>query len=246
LIHIAMCGNNLDLFSFLTQEIEKYQRNHKRLDIKLRTITNRKSIRKALSGDSRIGIYFLDCDSLTENGLALAKEIRDSIPDAVMVFLSSTKELAYDAYTCHAQRFLLYPIVQKQLFEALDHTIAYVNGIQKKVFGLQTSSGLAKIAYNQLTHIESKDRQLRAHCKNGRIYRSVALRSSVEKTLTVLLSDQHFVQVHKSFVVNMSHIKSISYKALTMQNGAQIPIAQSRYAEVRSSYREFIGLDASD
>lgn len=44
----------------------------------------------------------------------------------------------------------------------------------------------------------------------------------------------------RSFLVNMEYIKSISYKAITMEHLAEIPIPHGKFAEMKEKYLGYI------
>lgn len=47
------------------------------------------------------------------------------------------------------------------------------------------------------------------------------------------LTDDYFVKVHRSYLVNIRHVSTICPYEITMQNGLRIPVPQKKYTAVR-------------
>ena len=61
------------------------------------------------------------------------------------------------------------------------------------------------------------------------------------ETLEEKLKGFGFLRAHKSFIVNMGHIRSINSYVMTLDDGRQIPVPKARYKQVRQKYALFVG-----
>lgn len=50
---------------------------------------------------------------------------------------------------------------------------------------------------------------------------------------------ENFLRLHRSYVVNMEYIQSISYKAVTMDDMTEIPIPHGKCSEIKKRYLEY-------
>lgn len=48
-----------------------------------------------------------------------------------------------------------------------------------------------------------------------------------------------YIQVHRSFLVNMNYIRSIGTMDMCLHNGTNIPLAQRRVADIKKHYLAF-------
>ena len=55
-----------------------------------------------------------------------------------------------------------------------------------------------------------------------------------------LLSREEFVKVHRSYLVNMSQIQSLSAGELTTYGGQQVPVSRLLQAQVRDRYMNYL------
>ena len=54
-----------------------------------------------------------------------------------------------------------------------------------------------------------------------------------------LTEHDNFLRIHRSYLVNLDHIKSIVPKAITMDSLAELPVPRGKYAELKDLYLEY-------
>ena len=60
------------------------------------------------------------------------------------------------------------------------------------------------------------------------------------------LQDYGFIRLHRSYLVSMSHIRTISFKEVEMDNGDILPVGRSYYADLKKQMAEFADLSDID
>lgn len=55
-----------------------------------------------------------------------------------------------------------------------------------------------------------------------------------------LLSSEHFLKIHRSYLVNCKHVAEIGNSELTLKNGSTLPVSKYRINEVLNSYLSYI------
>ena len=138
-----------------------------------------------------------------------------------------------------AQRYLLKPIKEKELNEAMDFAVSQALLMQKALH-INTAKGIQQILYQDIEYVENAARALHVFTIDGKETVSRLLRNSFEKDMELLLENEDFIQTHKSFIVNLSHVRLYGQNQMTMRSGAQIPISKSRQAEVKRGYLSYI------
>lgn len=67
-----------------------------------------------------IDYAFLDIQIYGENGLILAKELKEMFPDLKIIFCTAYREYAVDAWMLHAIGYLLKPVTEEAVRETLN------------------------------------------------------------------------------------------------------------------------------
>lgn len=91
----------------------------------------------------------------------------------------------------------------------------------------------------QIVRVEHVSRVMQFYMSDGSIYTSIYIRQPFEAELEQLLSDGHFIQPHKSFIINMDYISEVTPREFVMTDGAVIPISRNN-GEVKKQYLEYL------
>ena len=89
---------------------------------------------------------------------------------------------------------------------------------------------------SKLIYAEALNRKVIYHLKNGEQVKSTERFSSVCDTL---MQYPEFILPHRSLLVNMNYIRSITTADMRLINGRTIPLAQRRVSEIKKQYLAF-------
>ena len=70
---------------------------------------------------------------------------------------------------------------------------------------------------------------------DGENIKSIFIRKSFDTEIEELLNDKSFLQVHKSFVINLKHVKRLTMNNVVMESGKSIPVSKARSAGQKKS-----------
>ncbi len=185
----------------------------------------------------RYHILFLDVILPNENGIDVAKEIRQYDSVMKIIFLTSSSEFAVQSYTVGAYFYQLKPIWEENFFRLMDSVISECQKEQQHSLILRCKSGITRIGLSRLEYCEVLGRTLLFHMENGRVLEGAG---SMDKLCGQLSQYENFVRPHRSFLINMEYIRKISYKAITMENLAEIPIPHGKCSEIKELYLEYM------
>ena len=73
--------------------------------------------------ENNVGLALLDVDMPEMDGLTLAKIIKERSPQTSIIFLTGYSEYAVDAFSIHADGYLLKPIARDKLFQEVQYVI---------------------------------------------------------------------------------------------------------------------------
>ena len=84
-------------------------------------------------------------------------------------------------------------------------------------------------------YCEVQGRTLVFHMQNGEQLESVG---SMDDLSGQLAKYNNFLRAHRSYLVNMEYIKTISSKAILMVNQDEIPVPHGKCSEIKNQYLE--------
>ncbi|MBD5144098.1 MAG: LytTR family DNA-binding domain-containing protein [Oscillospiraceae bacterium] len=182
-------------------------------------------------------IVFLDIEMPEIDGISLARQLRKLSDDVSIVFLTGHKEYAIDGYGLNALRYLVKPVMEKEIHEILEHVLEKQNS--KKFIWLTNRDGTHRIKISDIIFIEAKNQNLIFYTVSG----SIEIRGNINKYEKELESDGFF-RVHRSYIVSLSKIKSIFGNKITVECDFKVPIARAREHEFNHAFFLFINKEA--
>jgi DNA-binding LytR/AlgR family response regulator len=138
-----------------------------------------------------------------------------------------------DAFKAHAIRFVTKPIMCGELFEALDYAIASRKEYPDIVFRAHGRS--FRIDPRRVIMLESNRNNVTVYL----FEKSAISLNTPLKTLEKMLEPSLFLRVHKSYIVNMQHVKEIEGESLVLTNGLRAAISVRRAHDVMAKFRSF-------
>lgn len=236
MIKVAFCDDDMSVLEELKGLLNQYCTKRNR-EIAYTTFYSSLELLTEIEKGVRYDILFLDIILPNENGICIAKEIRQYDNVVKIIFLTSASEFAVQSYTVGAYFYQMKPIWEENFFRLMDSAISECKKEQQNGLILRCKSGIARIDLDRLEYCEVIGRTLLFYMENGKILEGTG---SMEELYGQLAQYENFVRPHRSFLINMEYIQKISYKVITMTNLAEIPIPHGKCSEIKNLYLEYM------
>jgi DNA-binding LytR/AlgR family response regulator len=185
------------------------------------------SIRAQLSKRQDIDLIFLDVD-IPE--MDIFNFINSFDHQANIIIVSPDDKDALKAFEFNIVDYLLKPVTFSRFCKAVDKAIRYFankevsNSDANEIF-IKKGSALVKLKIKDIVYVEALENYVILNTKNEKFTIHFTM-----KALEYQLPSGTFIRVHRSFIVNMSLIKTINENSLDLIIGNElrdIPIGQS-------------------
>ncbi len=181
----------------------------------------------------RFDVLLLDIQMQGLDGVSLAHKIREKDTRSVIIFITGTVEFAAEGYDVSALHYLLKPVDEEKLFFCLDRAVAQLRRAPKQlllpVAGVQTRFSAEDIFY-----AEAFAHTVCIHTGEGQAEAQISI-SALEQAL----ANEPFIRCHRSYLVNLRHIRRIDKTELSLDDGAQLPVSRRLYAAVNDAFIRF-------
>ena len=177
-------------------------------------------------------IIFLDVVMPLVGGIATAAEIRRQDASVKIVFVTFSREFAYESYAVKADNYLLKPVDRDTFHRCLDECY---NSILKdeKFLTLRCTTGVHRVKLSSIEFIEAQGKLVLFNLSDGSVIEAVEPLYIYENKL--LLNDGCF-NCHRSYLVNLYKISSYTQNEVTMRSGCRIPISRSLHKQFKEAY----------
>jgi two-component system LytT family response regulator len=197
--------------------------------------------------DQHIDILFSDIDMPYLSGIGLVKNLTHP---PVTVFITSHRDYAVEGFNLDVVDFIVKPLSFDRFYKAVNKAIEYVslkniangttitsgyeqgesenNIITSEYFFIKETIGVTRIRYSDVLYIESMGDYSKIFTKGDE--KHVTLVSL--KNMLRQLPETQFKRVHKQYIINLSHIVTITANEVVLLNKQTIPISASSRLEM--------------
>lgn len=235
MLHIAFCDDELsDLH--LMQEFLDDCCAQQDLETESRAYLSALDLLADLERGVRFDILFLDVMMPGMTGMEAAAEIRNRDRNVKIIFLTASAEFAVDSYRVDAYYYLLKPCSREEFCRVAVSAMTACRQDRTDGVVLRCKDGITRVELSRLEYCEIRHRTLFLHLTDGSILES---NGSMDELFRQLQHHARFLRPHRSYFVNLEQVRSMSYHAITMSDGAEIPIPRGKYREIKDRYLEF-------
>lgn len=179
-------------------------------------------------------VIFLDISMRGQNGMELARQIREKETDVILVFVTSDASYVFAGYEVGAYRYLMKPVEAKKLWEILDYTRAQKAAEEENYILVKKDSQSVRVNLRDVLYIEAQKHYVNLYLENEepmtvKVVFAELLQEMQEKSDT-------FLATHRSYAVNIDKVVRIGRTECTLSDGSSIPVSRSFYKAVNEAF----------
>lgn len=184
-----------------------------------------------LQAKKQYDILFLDIEVGKENGIAIAKVMREYAPDMLIIVITSYLKYSMEGYKIQAARYLLKPVPQALLYSELDEVLA--NYDKGSYLIANDGTKTQRIKKSDVYYIESYGRKVSIHTRSGAFSDKASIGVWTDQL------NEMFIECYKGILVHVRWILSIDKETLTLENRQILPLARRRSELVRKAWLHY-------
>lgn len=178
---------------------------------------------------------FLDIEMADVDGMSAARRIREFNKEIPIVFTTSHTEMAIEGYEVDAFRFLSKPINELKLRESLKDLETLLK-VDNKIILRKDGEELV-FSISDLIYAEASNNSVRFQFRKQSVEQRMKFTDAV-KMIDELTPD--FVKIHRSYYVNLSHVKKLNSTEVLMDNAETLPVARSAAGDAKDRLFEYV------
>ena len=195
-------------------------------------------------------LVFLDIQMPGKTGFDMLSELEKS---PHVIFTTAYDEYALKAFEVNALDYLLKPIDETELKKAVERFKAkriyapagqqlFRNFIQnisqgkkeKFKLALADASEVKYVTLDEIIRLQADSNYTKVHLTQNRVFVS----AKTLKEYDEILKEQHFLRIHKSHLINPTHIESYDKQGwLKMSDGSEVEVARRKKEYVQEALK---------
>ncbi|HEX9513459.1 MAG TPA: LytTR family DNA-binding domain-containing protein [Puia sp.] len=186
-----------------------------------------------LMNEQPVDLLFLDINMPKLSGIEFLRANSRRLRQPMTIITTAYAEYALDGFELEVADYLVKPFSFERFLKACNKVRDYYALIQRQSapgkeegrdhFFVKCDNRVEKILYDELVYVEARLNYIILHTPTRQLMVYLTLKSIIGQ----LPADQ-FLKVHKSFIINIRHIKSIQGNTLDLGTG-EVIISQNYY-----------------
>lgn len=183
--------------------------------------------------DKDFDLLILDIEMGQINGVELAMKLRENDEQIPILFITGYEDYMAQGYEVSALHYLLKPVNKQKFFEVLKR-LQKKNKTENKIL-LQTDTGMLSVLPSDIWYIEAVGHKSKLITING----GYVLKHSISELEKILEQENGILSCHRSFLVNLQHVSSITKTEFVMDNNIRIPISRGNIRKVNAAFLKY-------
>jgi DNA-binding LytR/AlgR family response regulator len=233
MIHVAVCDDE----TVINQEIQKktlsFMMNEMHLKCKVSSFNRPTDLIDTVK-KSHFDLVEMDIElNPNTNGIAVAQEINRISPDTKIIFVTAYHKYYLDVYDARHAFFVEKDKMDEMLPRAIKNALNQRNDEEKNnSISLKSKGEWNVINKRNILYIEKRLRIAEFNIANAPAIQMYLNNDEIKN----MLNSEDFVQIHRSFVVNLRHVIKMNGASITMSDGRSLPIGRMYMKNFQESF----------
>ena len=180
-------------------------------------------------------IIFLDIRMNAPDGMETARRLRSQGFDGCLIFVTVLEDHVFDAFEVAAYDYLVKPVDDEKFLRTMTR-------LQKRLtsscLAIQKDGENRLLQLNKIVYCEVLNRKIYIHATDGKTIDYYDTIENLERKLEQ--SGSSFFRCHRSFLINLEHLKGFGKDIARMRGGANIPVSRLRRKELEAEIVKYL------
>ena len=181
-----------------------------------------------------VQVVFLDICMEGTNGIETARQLRQSDPQLLIVFVTSSSEYVWDAFPVHPFDYLLKPY-QEEKINHLAEELRRVLFRKEPELDVRIARQTVQLPLHKIHYALSQNHFVRVVTDDGEC-RAVANFTQVEQ---LLLTQKNFMLCNRGVLLNMDKVLRFDGDCIEMLDGAVLPVRQKDKTALFAQFTQY-------
>ncbi len=229
-LYITVLEDNSNDLDRLRSVLSEY-RTVRRIQIEITHFpSGEEFFREAGNYNAKTDLFLIDIQMGKLTGIDIAKRLRNIGFTGSIIFLTAFRDYVFEGYEVHALNYLLKPVKPEALAVCLDEILTEKT---QKNYTYTNKGKVVSFPFSDILAFSSRLHYVDILTVNGSYEQLITL-NKIEETLP-----KEFIRTHRSFIVNMKHIRKITGETIELSNKMTVKIAKTYKRDVVNAFADY-------
>lgn len=234
MMRIAVCEDEPKELELAKQNLQIYLAAHPELEADVCAYTSAMELLCQIENQCGFDILLLDIFLPGILGIEAAQQIRKEGCDCPIIFLTTSRDYAVEAFGVNAVHYLLKPYSSSDFCGAMDKAVEQAQKNAKKIFRITSHGSVFAFDLKSILYVESANHSQFVY---SAAEPAVELRTTMNKLYEMLLGTGcDFYRVGAAYIVNLKKIRQLSAKEMMLNGGKKLPIPRGAFPELKEAH----------
>ncbi len=237
MIRIAICDDQLRELELTQSFLATYIQENPQYEISIISFSAPLELLCHVEEHGGFDIYLLDIYMAGMLGTEAARELRQLGDKGEIIFLTTSRAHAIEAFEVDAAQYLTKPYTEGTFFAALDKVLNQLNVERRHMITLKTSEGTERLFTRNVIFTESGRNNYQVlHTIQGGI---MEVRMTASDLFELLSPAKSFVRCGASINLNLRFVRQIKKDAIIFDSGEYLTYPYRAYQKLKEEFLRF-------
>ena len=217
-LNIAVCDDQKIWLENTVGLLNDYYADHNDISVKIYAFQSAYDLLESVDEGAGFDLYILDVMMPEMTGIQVGAKLRAAEKRGLIIYLTTSKDFALDAYSVQPFHYLIKPVEKDSLFAVLNKATAILKNRHTKAISVKTKEGTEQLLFDNIVYVEFAERRCHFHLQNGDVVIGNQLHASFSEIVSPLLKDDRFCRCGASYVLNLFYISAIEKELIRFRN----------------------------
>ena len=179
-------------------------------------------------------VVFLDICMAGTNGIETARRLRQSDPEVLIVFVTSSPEYVWDAFPVHPFDYLLKPY-QEEKFEHLAAELRRALRCKEPELEIRIARQSIQLPLRKVLYAIARNHYVLITTEEGE-YRAMCSFAQIEEKLT---ARENFMSCNRGVIINMDKVLRFGEDCIEILDGTCLPVRQKDKCTLLAHFTQY-------
>lgn len=234
---LALCDDEPEELNKTLQLLKNYGKKYSEVNLEIESFPDADSLLQLISeGQYMPDLIIMDIYMPGKMGIEAAKELREMGCGCRIIFLTTSKEHALEAFSVEAAQYLVKPVSEEVLYPLLERFVQQEEEVRRRYLLLQIEGSIRRMKVSDIIYCVAQGKTQCLYLVDGS---KCLLHITMAEIYEMLSQYREFVRAGIAYIVNLEHVEYLSRRELQMDNGDVIYPPRGAFMTLRERYFEY-------
>ncbi len=231
---IALCDDDERELDKIEDFLTAYQKSRETDEYRIDRFRSAEALLEKITQKEYVpDLLLLDIFMSGKTGIEAAVELRRQKCGAFIVFLTTSKEYALEAYGVDALQYLVKPLEKERFFHAMDIVFQQMKKAGDEQIVMKVAGGgIRQMRPDDIVYCESQKNYQMLYLETE----ECRVRMTAKELWEMLEHFNQFSRCGRSYILNLNHVVSVEKEEILLDNDSRIYIPRNVSSEFKKVY----------